>query len=147
MARLDQPMFDVVLGAGIFEGVRGKHLATIHRAANVWGRRADVSRRGEMRAVVGQDGMDPVGDGSDEGAKEIPPDPPGGFLMQFDKGELGGQVDGDQQVELALRGVDLGDVDVEVAERIGLELASGWRSSFDIGQAGDAVSLEAAVQG
>jgi len=60
LAWLGQPMFDVVLGAGNIEGVREKHLATIHRAANVWGRRSDVSRRGKMGAVVGQDGMDPV---------------------------------------------------------------------------------------
>ena len=44
-----------------------------------------------MRAVVGQDGMDPVGDGFDQGAKEITRDPPGGFLLQLDKGELGGR--------------------------------------------------------
>jgi hypothetical protein len=67
--------------------------------------------------------------------------------MKLDKGELGGPINGDQQVEPALRGVDLGDIDVEVAERIGLESASGWRGSFDIGQAGDVVSLEAPVQG
>jgi len=67
--------------------------------------------------------------------------------MQLDNGELGGPGNGDQQVELALRGVDLGDVDVEVAEGIGLEFAFGWRGSLDIGQAGDAGSLEAAMQG
>ena len=98
-----------------------------------------------MGAVVGQNGMNLVGDGSHEGAKEVARDPPGGFLVQFDKGELGSSIDGDQQIELALRGVNLGNVDVEVAERRGLELASGRRGALDIGQAGDGVSLETAV--
>jgi hypothetical protein len=34
--------------------------------------------------------------------------------VQFDKGELGGAVDRHQQVELALRGAHIGDVDVKL---------------------------------
>jgi len=41
----------------------------------------------------------------------------GRFLVQLDEGELAGAVDGHQQVEAALLGPDLGDVDVEVADR------------------------------
>jgi hypothetical protein len=35
--------------------------------------------------------------------------------VQLGEGELAGAVDGDEQVELALLGADLGDVEVEVA--------------------------------
>jgi hypothetical protein len=43
--------------------------------------------------------------------------------MQLDKGKLGPTVDGHEEVELALLGSDLGDVDVEEAdgERLNLE--------------------------
>jgi hypothetical protein len=34
--------------------------------------------------------------------------------VQLNKGELGGSVDRDEQIELALFGANLGDVDVEV---------------------------------
>ncbi len=46
----------------------------------------------------------------------------------------------------AVIGVDLGDVDVEVTKRIGLELASGCGVAFDVRQPGDVVALQAAVQ-
>ena len=41
--------------------------------------------------------------------------------MQFDEGKLGRAVDGDEQVEPAFRRVNLGQIDVEVAQRVGLE--------------------------
>lgn len=42
--------------------------------------------------------------------------------MQFDEGELRGSVDGDEHVQLTLFGAHFGNVDVEVADRIALEL-------------------------
>ena len=44
------------------------------------------------------------------------------------------------------RGPNFGDVDMEVADRIGLELALGRRFAFDLRQARDAVALQAAMQ-
>ena len=43
----------------------------------------------------------------------------------LDKDELGGAVDRDEQVELALCRPNFGDVDMEVADRIGFELPLG----------------------
>jgi hypothetical protein len=37
--------------------------------------------------------------------------------------------------------LDLDDVDVEIADRIGLKLALVWLVTFHLGQAGDAVPL------
>ena len=90
--------------------------------------------------------MDPVGHGLDERAQEVAGDAARGFLVQLDKGELGGAVDGNQQVEPALRRVDFSNIDVEVAEWIGPELAPDRGGAFDLGQPGDVVSLQAPVQ-
>jgi len=66
--------------------------------------------------------------------------------VQLHKGELGGAVDGDEEMELALLGAHLGDVDVDVAERVGLERLARGLVAFDLGQAADAVPLKAAVR-
>ena len=78
-----------------------------------------------MRAVIGQHRMDRIGHGLDEGAEEVTGDASRGFLVQFDEGEFGDPVDGNQQIELALCGLDFGDVDVEVAKWVSFELAFG----------------------
>jgi hypothetical protein len=45
--------------------------------------------------------------------------------VHLDEGELRGSVDGDDEVELALRSSNFGDVDMKLADRIGLEFAFG----------------------
>ena len=67
-------------------------------------------------------------------------------LVQLDEGEVGNPVDGDQEMKPALRGLDLGDVDVDVAERVGLELAFASGGPLHVGQPGDAMPLQAAVR-
>ena len=62
----------------------------------------------ELGAVVGQHRMDGVGHGRDEGPKEVARDPARGLLVQLGEGELGGAVDGHEEVEPALLGVHLG---------------------------------------
>src|SRR5215216_7437389 len=49
-------------------------------------------------------------------------------------------------MELALLGPDLGDVDVEVADRVALELSPLWLVAVCVGQARDAVALQTAMQ-
>src|SRR5215210_7590131 len=56
------------------------------------------------------------------------------------------RVYGHEEVELALLGSDLGDVDVEVADRIRLEPLLRGLVALGLGQARDAVALQAAVQ-
>ena len=91
--------------------------------------------------------MDPVGNRRDEVEQESAETRPRGLLVQLGEGELRGPIDGDEQVELALLGADLRDIDVEVAERISLELALTRGGALDLGQSGDAVPLQTAVQG
>ena len=80
-------------------------------------------------------GVDLVRNGLDQGMQEVCGHTRGGLHVQLGEGELGGPVDGDEEVEAAFLGADLSDVDVEVAGRIGLELALARLVTFDIGQA------------
>ncbi len=83
---------------------------------------------GEVRAVVGRHGMDGARHGLDEGSEEVSGAAPRGLLVQLDKGEFGDPVAGNQQIEPSLCSLHLGDVDVDAAERIGLELAFARRA-------------------
>ena len=69
-----------------------------------------------------------------------------GLGMEFGEGELGGAVDGNEEVELAFGRLHLGDVEMEVADRIALELLLARLVAVNLGQAGDAVTLKAAMQ-
>jgi len=66
--------------------------------------------------------------------------------VQLGEGELRGAVDSHAEVQLALLGPGLGDVDVEEADRVDLEALAGGLAPAGLGQPGDAVALEAAVQ-
>ena len=79
--------------------------------------RARIAWRGEVGSVVGEDGMDLVRDGGDQAAQEVPRGAARHLLVHLDKGEFGRSVDGDEQVEFALRGSNLGDVDMKIADR------------------------------
>ena len=68
------------------------------------------------------------------------------LLVQFNKGELGRAVDGHEQVKLALLGADFGDVDMEEADRVALELGALRLVTVGVGQPRDAVALQAAMQ-
>jgi hypothetical protein len=67
--------------------------------------------------------------------------------VQLDKGELGRAVDGHEEVELALLGPDLGNVDVEEADWIALEPGALRLAAVRVGQPADPMPLKAAVQG
>jgi hypothetical protein len=71
----------------------------------------------------------PVGNGLQEAAEEVGGDALRGALMELGEGELRGPVDGYEEVDPALLGADLGDVEVEVAERVGLRLRTGLSPS------------------
>lgn len=62
--------------------------------------------------------MNGVRDGSHEVAQELGGGHVAGLLMQFRIGELGGPVDGYEEVELAFGRAHFGDVDVEIADRV-----------------------------
>ncbi len=77
-----------------------------------------------MCAVVREHGVDLVGNGGGKGSQEVAGHPAGRPFVQLDEGELGRPVDRHEQVQPAFLGVHLGDVEVEVAERVALELGA-----------------------
>lgn len=89
--------------------------------------------------------MDRVRHGLDEGAEGISNDKSCHLLVQLDKRKLGDAVDRDQEVEPTFCGLDFGNIDVEIALRVGFEFASDGGGALETRQSGDAVSLEAAV--
>lgn len=89
---------------------------------------------GKVGAVISEHRMDLVRYGFDEVAQEVSGDTTGRFLMQLDEGELRCPVDGDEHVQLAFFGAHLGDIDMEVTDRIALE-AGFVLLTLDSGQA------------
>ena len=66
--------------------------------------------------------------------------------MQFDKGELGRAVDRDEHVELALFSAHFGVVDVDVVDRVALELLLCRSVTSNIAQPTNAMALQATMQ-
>ena len=147
MLGLCQPMIDVVLGAGVFEGVRPNGLSGVQGGLDVRRGRTRVAWGGEVGSVVGEDRVDLVGDGGDQAAQEVPGGAARHLLVQLDEGELRRSVDGDDEVQLALRSSNFGDVDMKIADRIGLEFAFGGGFAFDLRQPGDSMALQTPVKG
>ena len=87
-----------------------------------------------MGSVVGKNRVDLVRDGLDQPAQEICGVAARDRLAELDKGELRGSVDGDEEIEFALGGSNLGDIDMEIADRVGLELPLLGGLSFNLGQ-------------
>jgi hypothetical protein len=132
---------EAVLDA-VFLASHGEHVGHV---AGRWA--VGVTRReAGLDAVVGQDRVDAVGHGGNKGFEEGRGCDAGGALDQLDKGELAGAVDGHEAVELAFGGLHRGDVDVEEADRVGLEGRLGGPVALDFGKSGDAMALRAAVQ-
>ena len=99
-----------------------------------------------LDAVVGQHGVDRVGDGLDQVAQEL-----GCFHLacafhEAGECELAGAVDAHEQPQLALCRADFGDVDVEVTDWVGFEPLLVRLVALGFGQTGDAVALQATVQ-
>ena len=90
--------------------------------------------------------MDLVGNRGDQGDEEGRGGNAIGPFHQLDEGELAGSVNGDEEIELALNGLHLGDVDVEEADRTGFECLLRRLLAVDVRQPSDAVALQTAVQ-
>lgn len=99
-----------------------------------------------MGAVVGQHRVNLVGHSGDQAAEEVCRRAAGDLLVKFDEGEFGRAVDCHKQIEPALRRTDFRDVDMEIADRIDLELPLCRCLTLDFGQLRDAVALQAAMQ-
>jgi hypothetical protein len=137
MLHLCQPVLDAVRAASHVEHVR--HVARRWAAGVAW-------REGELDAVVGQDGVDLVGERLDHPFQEGRRRGSSGLLDQLHNGEFARSVNSDIEIELAFGGLDLGDIDVEIADRIDLEPLLGGLVAFDLWPPRDAVTRQAAMQ-
>ena len=108
-----EAMLDAVLPAAHLEHVR--HLSRSGSVRMAW-------REAGLDAVVRQDGMNLVGHSGDQSDKEGGDRHAVGALYQMNEGEFAGAVDGQEEIEFALRRSHFGDVDVKEAYRIGVEL-------------------------
>ena len=69
-----------------------------------------------------------------------------GLLVQLDVSEPGGAVDADEKIQFAFCGLNLSNINVEIAERVGLELPPYRLVAPSLGQSADVMALQAAVQ-
>jgi len=76
---------------------------------------------GEPDPIVGEHRVDLIGDRRDQSFEEGCGCGPSRLPDQLHEGELVGAIDGDVEVELAFDGLEFGDFDVEIADRISLE--------------------------
>jgi hypothetical protein len=137
MVRLGEAVFDSVEVAGPIKRVTAK----------TCGRSLPVLRQiGELYAVLGEHGLDAVRNGFHERFEEGCGSLHIGLFHEFDHSELRGPVDGHEQVELALGGSHLGQVDVKEADRIAIELLPSRLVALDVGQTSDAVTLQTPVK-
>lgn len=103
-------------------------------------------REGELDTVVGQHCVDFVWHGFDQRDQEGRSCHPVRLGHQLDEDEFAGTVDAYIQVQLALGGANLGDVDMEVADGISLELPLGFFVLGHFRQPADPVALQTAMQ-
>ena len=99
----------------------------------------------ELNAVIGQDGVYLVRYGLYQAAQECHCPCPVRLRIQLGIGELAGTVNCNKEMELAFFRPHLGNIDMEIANRILLELAS-CPAFLELWQSGDAMTLQAAMQ-
>ena len=101
---------------------------------------------GELNAVISQSRVDDVRNGGNKLFEKNGRHRRVCLVEQLCKGELRRAVYGDEKIKLSFRRLHFGDVDVEKADRIGLELLLRGLVAFDLRQPADPVSLQTAMQ-
>lgn len=133
-------------GQTVFDAVGSTDLVEAVNAITCSPAIAIARQIGELDAVIREHDVNPVWYGRDQGFQEAYGRWPISLLMQLDEGELRGAIDRNKEVEFALLGTNLGDVDVEIPDRVGLEFAFVRLVTPDLRQAGDAMPLQTAMQ-
>lgn len=101
----------------------------------------------KLDTVIGQDRVELVRHGFAEVFKELPGRLAIGFLCKLRHRKFAGPVDSHKEIELALFCPDLGNVDVEEADRVAFELLLLRLVTFDIRQARYSMPLQTSMQG
>ena len=108
MVGFGQPVLGAMLAADLVEAMDAHPGGPA--VAGLW-------QVGELDAVISEDGVQVIGDCFDQRLQERDRGRSVSLVMKRDEGELRGAIDPDIEVELTFLGTDLGDVDVEVADR------------------------------
>ena len=110
------------------------------------GRPSAVLRQvGELNAVVGEHSVDHIRNGRDQCFQEGRGGSHVGAFNQLHEGELRDAVDGNKEVELALGGAHLRQIDMELANRIAFELLPARLAAFHFRQPADAMPRQTAM--
>jgi hypothetical protein len=113
MVGLGQPMLDTMLDAGGFERMGAPFCGC---SVTVLG------QIGELDAIVGQDGVNMIGHGGDEGFQERFGRLGVGTFMQLHEDEFRGAIDSDEEMKFTFRASNFSDVDMEITNGVGPEL-------------------------
>ena len=138
MVGLGQSVFDAVLEA---DAVKRMSAQQRRRAAPVFG------QVGKLDSVVCEHGVDVVRHSRGKRFQKCRGGTHIGAFDQLHEGELRSAVDSHEQVELAFGSAHLGKIDVKIPDRITLKLlAARLARTFHLGQAADAMPLQASMQ-
>lgn len=102
--------------------------------------------QGELDAIVGEHRVDFVGHRNDQGFEEGCGRPAVRSAHEFDEGKFAGSVYGNIEMQLAFRGMNFGQIDVEVADWIALEFPFCGLVALDIRQPADPMPLQTSMQ-
>jgi hypothetical protein len=133
MLDLGQPMFDTILLAAHIE-----HMCHVSCRRTV----RIARREGELDPIVGENRVNLIGDSRDQSFEEGRGGGPSGLPDQLHESELVGAIDGGVEVEFAFSSLEFSDVDVEITDRISLELFLRRLAAFDLRQSADAVAKQ-----
>ena len=137
MVRFGKSVVDAMQQAGAIEGMPAK--------AGGWSL-SILWKISELDAVVGEHGMNPIRNSRDQRLQEGRGCSHVRALDQFDESELRSAVDSHEEVELVFRGANFRQIDMEVADRIVLELLPSSLVAFDFRQPADAMPFQTAMQ-
>jgi len=132
MLDLCQPVLDAILLAA--------HVEHVRHISGCWSIGV-AGREGELNAVVGEHGVDFVGNGLNQIHQERGCRIPISLRDQLDEGKLARSINANIKIKPAFRRLHLGYVDVKIADRIGLELFSIRLVAIHFRQPRDAMSL------
>lgn len=101
----------------------------------------------ELDAIVRENGVDFVRNGFQQVLKKLPCGLAICFLNQLRHRKLAGAINGNKEMELAFLGSNLCDIDMELANRIALELLPLRLVACDVRQSGYAIPLQTSMRG
>jgi hypothetical protein len=149
MVRFGQPVFDPVLKAAHIEHMR--HIPGRGPIGISW-REGELSAGRERLSLTinvrsRENRVDFVRNGFNQGGQESGRGHAVCFFSELGEGKFTGPVDCHEQEELSFLRLNLSNIDVKIADRVGFKSLPGRLVAFHIRQTADAMALIPAMQG